>query len=304
MTTSDLTLLGEKKSRDGVHWFGLVWNFFQAMTTCDLPLLGEKKSGDGKGYGANFSLVWFGLLYMQWRISDLPILGEKKSGDGKHWFGLVWYFLQAMMTSDLPLLGEKKSWDSKDCTVEHTFLWFGLVWYFLQAMTTSDIPLLCEKKSGDGERYGAHFSLVWFGLLDMQWRPLAYLSSVRRRVGMASIDLVWFGLVFPPSNHDLWLTSPWWEERGWRALWDTFWFGLVWYILQAMPTSDLPLLGEKKSRDGEHWFDLVWFGISSKQWRPLIYISSVRRRAGMATTVEHTFLWFGLECFTSNDDLW
>jgi hypothetical protein len=37
------------------------------------------------------------------------------------------------------------------------------------------------------------------------------------------------------------------------------WFGLFWYFLQAMTTSDLPLLGEKKSRDGEHW--LIWFGL-------------------------------------------
>jgi hypothetical protein len=56
-------------------------------------------------------------------------------------------------------------------TVEHTFLWFGLD--FFHAMTTSDLPLLGEKKSRDVEGYEARFSLVWFGL------------------------------VFPPSNDDL-----------------------------------------------------------------------------------------------------
>jgi len=155
-------------------------------------------------------------------------------------------------------------------------------------MTTSDLPLLGVKKSRNGEHW---FCLVWFGMFYMQWRPLTHLSSARRRTGMASIDLVWFGisskqwrpltlvwyglqalmtsnlyllskkcrdgeltfhwfgLVCFTSNHDLWVTSPWWEEEwGWRAL---IWFGLVWFFLQAITTSDIPLLSEKKSRVGE-----------------------------------------------------
>jgi hypothetical protein len=42
-------------------------------------------------------------------------------------------------------------------------VWFGL--YFLQAMTTFDLPLLGEKKSRDGEDCVSHFSLIWFGLV-------------------------------------------------------------------------------------------------------------------------------------------
>ncbi len=164
-------------------------------------------------------------------------------------------------------------------------------------MKTSDLPFLSEKKNRNGEHW---FDLVWFGMFYMQWRPLTYLSSVRRRVGIASFDLVWFGLVFPPSNHYLWLTSPRWEEeKRWRAL---IWFGLVWYFLQALTTSDIPLLGEKKSRDGEHWLGLVRSGFFSKQSRALTYFSSVRRRAGMASK---DLVWFGLVVFPpSNDDLW
>ncbi len=112
-------------------------------------------------------------------------------------------------------------------------------------------------------------------------------------------------LVYFTSNDDLWLTSPWWEEElGWRGLWSTLFIGLVWYVLQAMTTSDLPLLGEKKSGDGEHCeahFGLVWFGIFYKEWRPLTYLSLVRRRAGMASI---DLFWFGLVFPPSNDDLW
>jgi hypothetical protein len=50
---------------------------------------------------------------------------------------------------------------------------------------------------------------------------------------------------------------------------DLVWGFLVWHIFQAMTTSDLPLLGEKKQGWQELWstifFGLVWFGISSKQ---------------------------------------
>ncbi len=133
-------------------------------------------------------------------------------------------------------------------TSEASALWstlfIGLVWYFFQAITTSDLPLLSEKKSGDGDDCASNFSLVWYGLLYKQWRPLTYLSSVRRRAWMASIDLVWFGL--------------------------------VWYFLQAMTTSDLPLLGEKKSMDGEHWFGLVCFGMVFSPSNDDLWLTSPR----------------------------
>jgi hypothetical protein len=45
-------------------------------------------------------------------------------------------------------------------TVDHNFHWFGLVWYILQAMMTSVLPLFGEKKSGDGENCGAHQDVV------------------------------------------------------------------------------------------------------------------------------------------------
>ncbi len=139
-------------------------------------------------------------------------------------------------------------------------VWFGIS--FKQWWPTSFVSLV-RRRAGM-----ANIDLVWFGFSSKKSRPLTYLSSVRRRAGMASIDLVWFGLVFSPSNDDLWLTSaPWAEDQDGKH-----WFGLVWYFLQAMTTSDLPLLGEKKSTDCEHRFGLVWFGISSKQWRPLTYL--------------------------------
>ncbi len=163
------------------------------------------------------------------------------------WFGLVFPPSNDDLWLTSPRWEEEWGW--------RALIWFGLVWYFLQAMATSDLPLLGAKKSREG------------------WQPLT-----------------WFGLVFPPSNDDLWFTSPRWEEgQGWRALWSTLFIGLVWFALQAMTTSGLPLLGENKSGDGEHWFGLVWFAY--KQWQPLTYSSSARRRAGMASI---DLFWFGI----------
>ncbi len=212
------------------------------------------------------------------------------------WFGLVWYFLPSnddlWLTS--PQWEEERGWRALWSTHLNS-----LFWYFFQAMMTSDLPLLGEKKIGDGERYGAHFSLVWFGIYSKQWRPLTYLSSARRRAGMASIDLVWFdllykqcrpltyissarrsgvasavehtfhwfGLVCFTCSDDLWPTSPRWKERGWQGLWITLFIGLVWYVLHATTTSDLPLLDEKSGdgEDCESHFSLVWFGLFYKQ---------------------------------------
>ncbi len=69
------------------------------MMTSDLPLLGEKKSWDGEDCGSHFSLVWFGLLQAM-ATSDLPLLGEKKSRDGEHCFGLVWFGLVFPSSND------------------------------------------------------------------------------------------------------------------------------------------------------------------------------------------------------------
>ncbi len=214
-----------------------------------------------------FGLVWYFLQALT--TSDIPLLGEKKSREGQRWFGLVCFFLQAMTTSDLHLLGEKKSWDGEDCGAHFSLVWFGFLPCNDDLWLTS--PRWEEEQGRRGLWSTLFFGLVWLGISSKQWRPLTYLFSVRRIAGMESIDLVWF-----------------------------------WYFLQAMTTSDLPLLGEKKSWDDEHceahfllvWFgmvcftshddlwltspwvrrragmgsiDLVWFGISSKQWRPLTY---------------------------------
>ncbi len=236
-----------------------------------------------------------------------------------------------------------------------------MVWFGISSKQWGPQTYLSSAKRRAGM---ASIVLVWFGISFKQWRPLTYLSSVRRRVGMASIDLVWFGGI--SSNHWrplTYLSSA--KRRAGMASIVLFWFGISfkqwrpltylssvrrrvgmasidlvwfgWYFLQPLKTSDLPLLGEKKNRDGEHWFglvwfvfppsnddlwltsprweeepgwrglcitffiDLVWFSIFSKQWRPLTYLFSVRRRAGMASI---DLVWFGLVFPPSNDDLW